>query len=1412
MSNLNDKKQDNKNIKTYKEVFPQIYSYTLLENDYKNWEKIGYTERKNVEDRIAEQVKTAAFDLSNKYKVWWHEPARYLSNNPEKIKFFTDHDFHKYLERNGIQRRDGNLREWFYFDENSSKTSHDYFNEFTKEDYFSHSGEKLTYTLRKEQEEAVRKTLEYIKNHQITEFTSSDDESKFLWNAKPRFGKTLTTYDFALKFKAKNILIVTNRPAIAASWYDDFNKFIDGYDFISTTDSLKNEKVLIYEEYIDKCKKTGTCRPQFTFLSLQDLKGSKHFGGKFEKLKHISEINWDLLVIDESHEAIETDKTDEAFSRIKRRFTLYLSGTPFKALASGSFSEEQIYNYTYYDEQKAKAEEIEKGEYFGPHTNLPDLKIFVYQMSNAISEKMEKGIKIDGKEEKYNFNLNDFFATRNGRFIDEASVKNFLYNLTHNEKYPFSSDKLRNELKHTFWLVGNRVESVRALKRLLKEDPFFKDYEIIEAIGKKDDDDNEKLKEKSLNRVKKAIKKYDKTITLSVKQLTTGVTVKEWTAVLMLSDIQSESVYVQTMFRAQNPHQYVKENGEVFRKESAYVFDFSPDRILRIYDDFANSLVSKPAKGKITKEERENNIQTLLNYAPVIAEDFDGEMAEIDAEKVIMMPKVFLGRKVVESRFLSNDLFNINVFKTFSKNVTKRLNKLRSTDTSGSANKNRLDGEISNDTYNERVVAREKRISVNRQDIFGDKIYGKGLKEIIDKNILDADEHKGEFSENIADEIVDHLKQTSFKKYSEIYGSREKELKEIEKDVKEKVRELADSYIHPDMSQNDERKFKQELDGYLVEQLPQDTIRKKEEELFEQEEKEELRKQNDKLRTIGRALPMLIMASKNPEKLELGNIENSVSDEVFEEIFNESGTTEKFTKEDFCYLRDKATDENGNKIELFDTYVVNSSIQEFEKKRKEVADYINTNNPTDIFTYIAPQKSNLVFTPREIVTKMLNILEDENPGIFSNPNLTFCDLHIKSGLYLTEIAKRLNKGLEKVIRDKDARIKHIFEKQLYGFTPSKVIESIATNYVYGDFKVSKANIKERDLVKEFKEGKKLDMKFDVIIGNPPYQEGNYQIYTDFYLEARAAANNVCYIFPTGWQQYKTSNGLGKMNKEEIKLDPQIIKIINMQDAFPGVAGAEWTNIILWKKGYDNKLQGKQRIYTNDKEEIVRLSISKDDVEKPKEILSIVDKVNLLGEPKILSIGSARKPYGFEADPIDNPAKYGLTIFREYDENHRARLFANEKRKRTTVYIEESKIPKISSLFDSYKIFVPKAWGNMDEKDGFLGGSYSKIEVAEPKDCCSEMYIEFGPFKSKDEAINAKKYFYTKLFRTVFYKDKISQNTAIQTYKSVPIQNFTNNSDINWTKSITDIDKQLYKKYGLSDKEISFIEEKVKEMN
>ena len=159
-----------------------------------------------------------------------------------------------------------------------------------------------------------------------------------------------------------------------------------------------------------------------------------------------------------------------------------------------------------------------------------------------------------------------------------------------------------------------------------------------------------------------------------------------------------------------------------------------------------------------------------------------------------------------------------------------------------------------------------------------------------------------------------------------------------------------------------------------------------------------------------------------------------------------------------------------------------------------------------------------------------------------------------------------------------------------------------------------------------------------------------------------------------------------------------------------------------------------------------------------------------------------------------------------------RLFGKRKGiGRTNIFIKRDGLPKESPLLDSWKLFVVKAWGNMDEKKGFLGGSYSEIIVAEPKDCCSEMYIEFGPFNNKQEAENAKKYFYTKFFRAVFYKNKTSQNTARETYASVPLQDFTNNSDINWTKTIPEIDQQLYKKYKLSEDEIEYIEEKIKPM-
>ena len=368
---------------------------------------------------------------------------------------------------------------------------------------------------------------------------------------------------------------MTNRPAIANSWYDDYCKFIGtdaGYQFVSEVDALKGKPyVLSREEYTRAILVADEPYKCIEFVSLQDLKGSVYFGGIHKKLKEVRDMTWDILIIDEAHEGVDTPKTDIAFDRIRRKYTLHLSGTPFKALANDKFPANAIYNWTYADEQRAKEgwESPEGDE--NPYATLPKLNMYTYQMSEIIAEELSQGIEINGETEEYAFDLNEFFATNErGFFVHNSAVDRFLDAMTTQEKFPFSTDALRDELRHTFWLL-NRVESARALAKKLAKHPVFKDYNIVLAAGDgKIDDDEER--QKSFDKVRSAISRYDKTITLSVGQLTTGVTIPEWTAVLMLSSIRSPALYMQAAFRSQNPCLF-KDGHECFRKENAYVKD-----------------------------------------------------------------------------------------------------------------------------------------------------------------------------------------------------------------------------------------------------------------------------------------------------------------------------------------------------------------------------------------------------------------------------------------------------------------------------------------------------------------------------------------------------------------------------------------------------------------------------------------------------------------------------------------------------------------------------------------------------------------------------------------------------------------------------------------------------------------------
>ncbi len=1404
---------DKRTIKTTRLVYPQIYAYALPERvQNTGWQKIGYTEQADVRKRIEQQVHTAG--INERYELLWSAPAFYLPH--ERHEDFKDYELHRYLVRNNIERStDDQLgREWFYFD-GTPERSRQLFDQFIKRATPTALSDKVPYTLRREQAQAVEQTLRYIQDNRTVDFTEPNPRAQYLWNAKPRFGKTLTTYDLIKRLGARNVLIVTNRPAIADSWYSDYRRFVEGYYFISETGLIRDEAMTRaeYLEIMDPDKK------QITFLSLQDLKGARVFGGKYDKLEWIADLGWDLLVIDEAHEGVDTRKTDKAFERIKRRFTLHLSGTPFKALADNKFAGDQIFNWSYLDEQKAKEAELAADNEAGAHTDMPDLRLFNYKISEATVDTINEGVEINGKRVAPASDLNEFFRVGgNGKFVYEAEVRHFLDLLTTNEKYPFSTPTLRDELRHTFWLVGNRVNSAKAMEKLLRRHPVFSQYKIVLAAGdgkslSDDDEATEEMQdtarnERSIEKVRQAIAKYDKTITLSVGQLTTGVTIKEWSAVLMLSDIKQETLYTQAIFRAQNPYQYVDARGELHRKQSAYVFDFSLARVLEVYDKFANSLNEVGATGKITEACRRENVGQLLNFFPVISEDDEGRMVELSAGDVLTLPKARMAVDVVKHRFITNLLFkDIGVVYNIPAEVMRLANKLsNTTDTGKVANKNREDVQPDPD----RGERTRRRINLNRRAIFGEKIYGDQIEQILDDARQSAPD---DFGRTFTDKVMDGAVEPLISKWVETYSPSKTDQAEMRQSCAGKIKQVAQEYSSSDQALADAKRLVEATADIIENDLPRDMVDEWEEAEYEREEKSDLDIIRSKLRTFTRAIPSFVMASSHPSELNIDNIETVVNDDDFSSFFTDKEVLargEKFTKDDFRVLRDGGDyEENGVTKHFdgfFDKYVFNASIQEFTKKRRDLADYLRVDRREDIFSYIPPQRSNQIFTPRRVVNQMLDILEQYNPGIFTDPALTFCDLYVKSGLYLTETAKRLFKGLVNAIPDENARIRHIFERQLYGFAPTRIIADIARNYVYGSYPVSSDNLVQRDLTDDFKKGENLDMKFDVVIGNPPYQGDNHQqLYPDFYLQARKCANQACMIFPTGWQEPKTANGLGKLNKEDIKHDKQIVIIDNRQNVFPDVGGAEWTNIVLWKRFYDNGLDGKQRILIDgENPQDIRLLINKSDKEKPEEIIEMARIVSgFSGFKSMQTITSVLKPYGLRTDVIRDPRKYGLPEIFDKKMNDDDMVLYGDRRKKYYI-AKDYPLPRTSVAFDKYKVLYTYAWGGMDGK--YLGGSYSDIIIAEPFEICTETYQEQGAYSTKDEAQKHAKYILTRFARALLYMNKHSRHSTTA-WGAVPVQSFT---EPWWDQSIADIDKRLMEKYNIPSSIRKFVFENIQE--
>ncbi len=1055
-----------------------IYAYSTPEIKRHNGHlKIGQAVTQSVEERIRQQGQT----VDVKQVLEWKEEAVFKDGSGE---VFTDNDFRAFLYKLGYERID--RTEYVKI---SVPDSQERLDQFRESHGVVKDGEYIPvpYDLRDEQKDAVKKTLDYSRSH---------SGGSFLWNAKPRFGKTLAVYDLVLHRNAKKVLVVTNRPAIANSWYSDYEKFIGrqkGYFFVSGAESIAGKPlVLSHEDYVremkSRARKPGVNRSMglIEFVSLQDLKGSASFGGEFRKLEHIASTHWDLLVIDEAHEGVDTYRADAAFDRIDRDFTLHLSGTPFKALANEKFPESAIFNWTYADEQAAKRRW--SGEGNNPYEALPKLNMYTYRMSDIVAEELSGGVEIDGEERAFAFDLNEFFATNGrGSFIHDSAVDSFLDALTTHEKFPFSTQELRDEIRHSFWLL-NRVDSAKALKKKLSEHPVFRDYKVVLAAGDGRLDDDQTENARSFDEVTKAISEHEHTITLSVGQLTTGVTVPEWTAVLMLSSIRSPALYMQAAFRAQNPCLF-RRGEEIFRKENAYVFDFDPARTLAIYDTFANDLMPRAAAGDT--EARRRNIRELLNFFPVIAEDEGGAMTELDAEKVLSIPRRIKSREVVNSGFMSNYLFTDAIGVVFR--APQELLDIITKFTPVSEPKTRhaftteTAKELDIDENGNVEVPEEKVIGLHK-DIFGEKIYGDPL--VLDPVVPPTGrettpDSRKEMRDKMVEAAVDRYVKPAIEKVSERYGTfRASDRQRVERQLKGKAESIvvsreAEYHIETDRLERErDEKLEKTTDERERLRVREDCEQKKEaaRESFLREteqafsdfgqtaeleavreadtaakaavKREREAEMRDHLRGFSRTIPSFLMAYGD-ENVRLENFDGAIPEDVFREVTG-------ITPEQFRKLRDggEFIGDDGTARAypgLFDETVFNDSVREFLRKKEELADYFDESHEEDIFDYIPPQKTNQIFTPRKVVKKMLDDLEEANPGCFDDTKATFADLYMKSGLYIAEIVKRLYRSaaIREAYPDDGERIRHILREQVFGLAPTEIIRRIATNYILG---------------------------------------------------------------------------------------------------------------------------------------------------------------------------------------------------------------------------------------------------------------------------------------------------------------------------------------------------------------------------
>ncbi len=1351
-----------------------IYIFAIPDEAHKGYLKIGehsfsspssYKQltdncdelNQNAHNRIKQYTKTALVPYELLHTELARKQVRLMDGTIESAAF-NDHDVHEVLDRSGFD-----VHKFYDTDRDSEwykvtlapaiaaikavKAGRNVLTAAEKADGAVMTGivaeghvpyvaaVKPKIVLRDEQNDCIDKTKKV--------FLRGD---RMLWDCKMRFGKTITAYSLVKTMGYKKVLVVTHRPAVVDGWRSDFDLiFDDSHVFLTKANIKEEDRFTAADASIDaendrrlqNLAVDGT--PFVYFASMQDLRGSKIAGGKFEKNRGVFAMDWDLIIYDEAHEGTQTDiglnvqKLLEAPKAGKRpKKVLQLSGTPYNLLSQ--YEDSNVYSWDYVMEQRCKREWDDKhpGDH-NPYADLPELRICTFDLRN----KMQTSYRYE--DENIAFNFREFFRTwtgdperdfrplpsgvKVGDFVHGDDVWQFLDLITTDSadsNYPFANQEYRDMFKHTFWILPG-VKEARAFSAMLKDHPVFRNYEVVNVAG---EGDVEQPYDDALKAVRDAIKHNSHTITLSCGKLTTGVTVKEWTGVMLLSGSSSTGAagYMQTIFRVQSAGSI-----DGMQKKVCYAFDFAPDRTLKVLSEVHS--LKKSAVG--TDDEGRVKLGEFLNFCPVLAEGDTG-MEFYDVPKMMRQLKRLTVDAAVKSGFDDDSIYKADA------GIVMDAEKLKLVD-----------------TLRTKLTPQKKS--------------------------------KPQTTVNINDQ---GLTDEQYKKAQDAKRKKKTERTKEEEEALAKEREM----------------------------------KKKQQALF------------DLLRNVSIRLPMLIFGSAQEfdESIKLADFIDIVDDVSWKEFMPKEVDKELFRK----------------LLVFYDEDVIEGAGMRIRRMAKAADELMPTQRImriAEIFSCFRNPAKETVLTPWRVVNMHMGdtiggynfyaegfperdgVLEhprlieqgEVTSDLFLNEDVKILEMNSKSGLYPLYVAYsiyRMNLPREEKdmsLEEAQTYWRRALQDHLFVLCQTKMAVAITKRTLAGYTGAVVNAIYLTKLLERMEDQQRLarklrnptswglegseKMKFNAVVGNPPYQEtggsggtNDSPLYQYFALSAEELnPDYISLIMPARWFSGGRENLLGEFRKhmQQNKSLSLLYVYPEAREIFPTVEIKSGLCYYLHDSSYSGKchyvmIENGNRVEydrdLDDSEVIIRNPI----------LGEIVRKVRQYDQKAVTvdTMISGDTPFGVGTKPTESK-KYSIQVYENPSEGHNTLLLYFEKGHRYVAYVNSADITKNVDDIKKVKVFVPAAAGSGNDPQ-VLGKPY----IAAENSVCSQTFL-YAVFDSVTHAENFVSYYQTKLFRAIVSAVKITQHAQSSVYRFVPVQDYSKP----WS------DADLYEKYGLSPSEIEFIE-------